>query len=167
MMAKNHIMENNDHWTEIEKQALKGVTTFEDMLPIAITILKRMTELGKPTHQVCGPISTGGRGSVQANSEYFKNAIRVAQERGLVVFDQFPFQEKMAELAAPFEARKEYCNDILHVFYRGIFKSGLIDTMLFLPDWQSSKGATWERNEAKELGITIKDYPEEWLPLLE
>jgi hypothetical protein len=164
-IAKLSIMK--DYWTELEIQALKNVATFEEMVPVALTILKKMHLLGKPIHQICGPISTGGKGSIEANMVYFHRAIQVAHEQGLLVFDQTPFQDAMVRLAADHDARKEYCTDILHVFYRGVFKSGLVDTLLFLPDWQSSFGATWEWNEAKELGLTAKDYPAEWLHLLE
>jgi hypothetical protein len=98
---------------------------------------------------------------------HFHRAIDVAREKGLLVFDQTPFQEAMSRLVKANQNSKEYCLDILHVFYRGIFKSGLVSTLLFLPNWESSKGATWEWEEAGTLGIKRELYPIEWLPLLE
>jgi hypothetical protein len=112
-------------------------------------------------------MTTGGKGNVELNMTYFHRAIDVAREKGLIVFDQTPFQEAMSRLVKTNHNSKEYCLDILHVFYRGIFKSGLVSTLLFLPDWESSKGATWEWEEAGTLGIKRKLYPTEWLPLLE
>ena len=53
--------------------------------------------------------------------------------------------------------------DMLDVLYRTIFSSGLINKALFLPDWESSKGARWERDLVTELGLEILEYPIEWL----
>lgn len=155
------------HWSEIEIATLSGITSFDEMVPVGIGILQRMFKPGSRIVQICGPMSTGGKGSLEANMAYFQKAMDVASEKGLHVFDQTPFQDAMIRLAAEHEARREYCVEILHVFYRGIFKSGLISELMFLPDWESSVGSRWEREEAAALGIAVSEYPAEWLPLLE
>lgn len=158
---------NDAHWTDLEVELLRTVTTFDEMVPIACDIINRMRQGGKEVHQLCGPMTTGGKGSLEANMKNFHRAIDVAREQGVLVFDQTPFQEAIARLVKDHDARNEYCADILHVFYRGIFKSGLISKLWFLPDWQSSKGATWEWEEAERLGLAAEEYPSDWLPFLE
>lgn len=92
-------MEHN-HWTEIETEALSRIGSFEEMVPVGIAILKRMQKLGRPIVQICGPMSTGGRGSLQANMAYFRGAQRVAIRNGWTVFDQTPYQDSMIRLGA-------------------------------------------------------------------
>lgn len=61
-MSRNH-----EHWTDSERELLETARlrgTFADLAAIALTILPR---LPKPVGQVCGPISTGGLGSIEAN----------------------------------------------------------------------------------------------------
>jgi hypothetical protein len=53
--------------------------------------------------------------------------------------------------------------DILEIFYKGLFDSGYIDEVYFLPDWQSSIGASWERKTIADFGIKIGEYPTEFL----
>ena len=48
-----------------------------------------------------------------------------------------------------------YPEAILDDFYSPIFNSGLIKEFYFMPNWQSSKGANWEHNEANRLGIKV------------
>jgi hypothetical protein len=157
----------SEYWTAENTAALNKISSFAEMVPVGVSILEKMAASGnRNIVQLCGPMSTGGRGFLEANMAYFKEAMRIASEKGLHIFDQLPFQEVMIRLGADWETRQEYCTDILHVFYRGIFKSGLIKHLLFLPDWQSSTGARWEREEGKALGLTISDYPPEWLRLI-
>ena len=48
-----------------------------------------------------------------------------------------------------------YWLPILDIFYKKVFESGYVSTALFLPDWQSSKGATWEKKLVSDLGIKM------------
>ncbi len=154
---------HTNYWTDAENLALRDITSFDQMVPVGIGILKRMAEKNTHIIQLCGPMSTGGLGSLEANMARFERALKTASERGSCVFDQTPFQDAMIRLGADWETRKEYCVDILHIFYRGIFKSGYVHELMFLPGWESSVGARWEYEEAKLLGLKISNYPEEWL----
>lgn len=142
---------------------MEGAETFEDLAEIAIDRLKEMSLLGKPIVQICGPISTGGLGSLEKNIARFEKAIKIANDRGLQVFDQIPFEGSMKRLSAKYPKTDGYCLPILDIFYKKVFESGYVKTTLFLPDWQSSKGATWERKLVSGLGIEVRDYPLEWL----
>ncbi|MDB5259047.1 MAG: hypothetical protein JWO73_255 [Candidatus Taylorbacteria bacterium] len=156
------------YWSEEDLHVLAGITDFLQMVTVGNGILDRMAvKSDKRIVQLCAPMSRGGRGSLDANMAYFRKAQRVASDNGLYLFDQGPFQEAMIRLSAAHEERKEYCYDILHVFYRGIFKSRRIGELMFLPDWETSIGAKWEREEAPAHGLLITEYPEEWLMLIE
>jgi hypothetical protein len=152
----------HDHWTHAEAGMLEQAKTFEDLADIAIIILARMKKHGKPIIQICGPMSTGGFGNLADNMQLFQYALDVATDMGLTVFNQLPFQDAMIRISG-WEPRKPYCRPILEVFYRRIFESGFISQTLFMPDWQSSYGARWERELVTKLGIIIEEYPVEWL----
>ena len=71
--------------------------TFEELLPIALDVIRRMPQ---PVAMVCGPISSGGFGSVQANLEHFNNRITELILAGVTVFSQMPFEDKIQEIKA-------------------------------------------------------------------
>jgi len=141
----------HEHWTE-------------EAADVALLILSRMKELGKPIIQICGPMSTGGLGDLSQNMKRFQKAIDIATERGLTVFNQIPFQEAIVRLSRPGES-DEYCMETLEIFYRRIFESGHISKTLFLSGWDGSTGATWERNLVCKLRIEVEEYPTEWLQI--
>lgn len=152
----------SDYWTDEEKELLEKVASLEETADVAVSILKRMRGEGKPVVQICGPMSTGGAGSFEENMARFQKAIERASENGLTVFNQIPFQTAIIRLTDYYEG-SPYNTDILEVFYRRVFECGYISKALFLSDWQSSRGAVWERNLVSDLGIEIEEYPEEWL----
>jgi hypothetical protein len=156
----------NDHWTVEETQALKWVCTYEDAADIAIKILKKMSANGHQVVQICGPMSTGGLGNFKDNMARFKKSIESAERYGLLVFNQLPFQDAIIRISSFDEnsnGNQSYDMAILEVFYRKVFESGYVKKTLFLPGWQSSKGAQWERDLVESLGIVMEDYPVEWL----
>ncbi len=156
------------YWTEFEIVALRGVNDFHRMADVGLLLLERMQRADdRPIVQICGPMSTGGKGSLAANMAFFKKTVRVAIEQGAHVFDQTPFEESIVRLAVEHDARREYCKDILHIFYKRLFQSGRMEGLLFLPDWQSSVGAQWEHEEAQRIGLRVENYPAEWLALIE
>lgn len=150
------------HWTEEDMSILQTADSFQEAADVAVAVLARMKTTDRPIVQICGPMSTGGRGNLQENLALFQKAIEVATEKGLLVFNQIPFQEVIDRIDTVSKTG-EYCHDILEVFYRRVFESGYIDKALFLPGWEGSFGATWERNLVVKLGISIEDYPPEWL----
>lgn len=153
----------NDYWTDVEFKALEVASTFHEAGDIALTILSRMSVTGKEIVQICGPISTGGLGTMEKNMARFRLAIDRATENGLFVFNQIPFQQTIKRLSNFEDRQKKYNWEILEIFYRKIFESGYIHRTLFLPYWYSSNGAKWERNIVTKIGIPVEDYPLEWL----
>ncbi len=132
---------------------LNDATNITSVYKIAERILDRMPD---NLVQVCGPITTGGRGSVEANLEVFNDKIKELQNSGLNVFDQMPFEDPMHRIMLDFQKTKnEYMNSILDDFYLPLFETRKIKELHFLPDWQSSKGACWEHDMAIKLGIKI------------
>lgn len=102
---------------------------------------------------VAGPISTGGLGSRAKNTERLKEVIDQLLALGHPVFDQVPFEGKMQEFIAGFQG--DYPMPILDEFYLPLYQSGRIKKFFFVPGWESSFGASWEHDRAKELGIEI------------
>lgn len=150
------------HWTQEEYKACESAKTFKDLLVIALQILERMKKLGKPIVEVCGPMTTGGRGSAEENFRLYNFAVKSLEDTGKIVFNPTPFQETMGRLSTHLQGG-EYNMDILEVFYRGLFSSGYIDTVYFLPGWQTSKGASWERKNIAGFGVKIEEYPADLL----
>lgn len=150
------------YWTPTHRERLDTAETFDDLVDIALDILKEMEKLNRPIVQLCGPISTGGVGTIQGNLERFDQAIQIAYDRGMQVFSQTPFEKAMQRIAPTYPMTDGYCLPILDIFYKKVFSSGYVKIALFLPDWESSKGATWERQLVSELGIEIMEFPQEW-----
>ena len=139
-----------DYWTKEVELTSNNAKDFKELSVIGINILKN---LPNKTILVCGPISTGGLGSIEANLYKLNATVHKFIKNGESVFDQTPFEDVVIKL-------RKKLNDIngqktLNDFYLPLFKSGYIKEVRFLPDWKSSKGATWEHNLAKKLGIKI------------
>lgn len=150
------------HYEQEDFARLETATSFEALVDIAITILKRIKKEGHEVVQICGPMSTGGLGNIEDNFAFFRKAIEKAREQGLVVFDQTHFQHAMQRLSQHL-VNDEYNMDILEIFYKKVFESGLISKALFLPKWETSKGSCWERDFLSDKSIVVEDYPIEWL----
>ena len=120
----------------------------QDLLAVARAVLDRMPD---PVVLISGPISTGGRGSIEENLRAFSDAIRLVHLSGKTVFNQLPFEDKFIELSR--KSTAAYFTPILDDFFLPILKSGKIKQIIFMKDWQSSTGARWEHAMAVELGI--------------
>jgi hypothetical protein len=109
---------------------------------------------------VCGPITTGGYDSVKDNIKVFETAINLLKSRGLKVFNQVPYEPLLWKLKDRWKkaGNTGYCTPILTDFYLPLYRSGHIYKAYFLPGWESSFGAKWERKELKALGIEIIDF---------
>ena len=143
------------YWTQKDWLDKKKAKNFDELAEVALRIIKRMPQ---PLEQVCGAISSGGSGTIEANLKIFKKHIRDLAKEGRNIFDQMPFEEEMDRIEKEFyESRDQARDDILNKFYLRIFESGLIKKLHFIPNWKSSIGARWERKTAKKLGIKIKD----------
>lgn len=147
---------NGKYWTEADVQELEKVKTYHEMALIAMRILERIP--GSKT-QICGPISTGGKGSKEENMKEFNKAIFFFHQQGENVFDQVPFQEAMTRLSREVNS---YDTRVLTDFYLPLFESGKVTTFIFLPGWRSSKGARWENEQIKKIGYKIIYLPKNW-----
>jgi len=57
------------------------------------------------------------------------------------------------------KSQREYDNYdelLLTDFYLPIFESRLVHKLYFLPDWESSTGASWEHKQAIRIGLEIE-----------
>ncbi|MEI6118971.1 MAG: AIR synthase related protein [bacterium] len=158
-MNKNQILQrpNGKYWTSEDIQALEEAKNYDDLLIIALRVLDRMPQ---PIVQICGPLTTGGLGSMEANMAEFEKAIFFFSQQGECVFDQIPFEEPMQRFKK--DVIDGYDERILFDFYQPIFKSGKIKTMKFLPGWEKSTGANWENTQAKQWNIQTVYLPIEW-----
>ncbi len=129
--------------------------SFEALSIIAIETLKKQG----PSSIVCGPITTGGTGHPILNFEVFNATIEGLGNEGVYVFNQAPYEYGLRKLMFAWEeaGNKGYCMPILTVFYASLFESGLIERGWFIPGWQSSHGARFERDKFQKLKIPITD----------
>lgn len=144
------------HWQKEDFELLATTHTYRDMTKVAFQILQRMPA---PVVQLCGPLTTGGRGSLEKNLEAFDEGIQFLLAHGKNVFDQRPFEEPMQRLKM-FEKKGVYPVAILDDFYLPVFESGLIHELHFLPGWEGSRGARWEYEQAQRLGMAVHHLPE-------
>lgn len=138
-----------------------GITadSFEALADIAVASLA-----GKKGLSIaCGPISTGGTGNQLRNFEVFNATIRGLERRGVSLFNQVTYEYGMRHLAHAWEAEGNigYCMPILTVFYARLFESGAIVEGWFIPGWQSSLGARWEREKLTREQCVIHDLSRE------
>lgn len=149
-----HLMTTSHHLL------IKSATDYHLLRVVAEEIISLMKG---PVGMVCGPISTGGVGSIEGNMERFHLAVHSLHSLGQSIFDQTVFEQKIAELHSPGEDGYDW--NILHDFYHPIFKSGVIHRKFFIPGWESSTGARWEREQAKELSIQVIDLADDFSPI--
>lgn len=127
----------------------------------------RVKALGSAIEVVCGPISTGGQGSVERNLRAFGAVIDALVGHGRVVFDQRPYEAAIFALRARWRdedpARKDaYCTPILEEFYRPLYVEYPITVAWFLPGWESSRGTCWEHALLRAKGTDIRYLDPEW-----
>ena len=141
------------YWKEEDLIDVEKATKYKDLSVVALRVLSRMPQ---PTVEVCGPISSGGAGSIEKNLERFDLAIKSLQKKGIKVFNLMPFETSMHAIRDIRRKDKKFVDydyALLEDFYLSVFESGYIKKFYMLPDWQSSTGATWEHEQAKRLGI--------------
>lgn len=140
-----------EFWTPEDMLEMDAAKKFEDLSQIALRIVRRMPQ---PVGQVCGPITTGGVGpnNKEANLAVFHHAIWwLKSYHRLNIFNQLPFEPALWRIQ---QGGKDETN-LLYGFYLPIFQSGLIKTMYFIFNWQTSYGAQWEHELARKLNIQV------------
>lgn len=145
------------YWKESDTEKLKLAKTIPDLCKVAFMVIHRMP---RPVVQVCGPISTGGLGSVEENLMVFRRYIQAMQKKGRHVFDQMPFEPPMQRIRAACRDRSIE-RSILYDFYLPLFKSGSISELVFMPNWKESIGACWEfaQGTILKMKITLLSHP--------
>lgn len=138
------------YFTRDDLRAIEEAKNFKDLSIVAFKVIKRMPP---PVVQVCGPMTTGGKGTIEENFGVFRKSIRMLVERGENVFNQMLFQDSIQRMKA--EDWYKDGNQILDEFYLPIFESGFIKTLYFIKGWDQSFGASWEHEQALRLGIKI------------
>lgn len=146
------MMRNERYWTDVDRAALLAAQFFSDLTAIALRVLDRMPQ---PIGQVCGPISTGGVGSIEGNLSLFDATIDRLICQGRIVFDQVPFEQPVFRIIGENRGSREQ-NMLLNQFYLPIFESGHVSCLYFIHGWKSSEGARWEHMQAERLGIKIE-----------
>ncbi len=149
------------HYTENHLAEIKKAKTYDELAVVGIKVLKSMPQ---PIGMVCGPVTSGGVGNVKENIRRLKYAMHKLTQEGKIIFNQAQFEDAMREFLTTYGKTKEESNLILlEGFYKRVFESGLLKILYFMPDWQSSFGATWEREQGKRLGLEIIDLPESFI----
>ncbi|MEK7192152.1 MAG: hypothetical protein AAB646_01390 [Patescibacteria group bacterium] len=145
-------MPANQYWRKKDQEDVKKAKTYSQLVKIAFRILKRMPQ---PIGQVCGPITSGGFGSLKKNLKVFQSVIDRLQKEGKTIFDQLPFENALHRLYRS-SGHKDPGKQLLEEFYFPIFVSGLVKHLYFMPNWATSNGATWEFHTANHLGIPLE-----------
>ena len=123
----------NEYWKIEDKDELQKAVTYEELAQIALRILGRMPQ---PIAQVCGPISTGGLGSIEENMKVFQETIQGLVDKGVTVFNQMPFEEPMFRIVRPPYNKGQ--PQLLELFYLPIFESGFVNILYFMSQWDTS-----------------------------
>jgi hypothetical protein len=103
---------------------------------LAVKAIEELKYMSQPVVRVCGPMTTGGRG-YEENVRTFERAVAELRQSGYTVFDYAPYEPELLRIKASHSA-------IMEDFHKPILQSGY-KTAFFLPGWNESKGATWER----------------------
>lgn len=135
----------------------KSYGNAKDTYKAALSILVKealleISKLKPPIIQFCGPISTGGFGSVAENLEYLNSVIQASKEKGLSVFNQVSYEKRLDQIL---KNHHEYDYPLLDFFYNPILASKKISGLVFLPLWETSVGSRWEHDIGQSLHLPI------------
>jgi hypothetical protein len=151
---------SNQYWGKKDLSLLRKAKNLRDLVKIAEHVLIKMPN---PRAQLCGPISTGGMGSVEVNIKNLQKSIKILELKGINIFDHLKFEPILDKLSVNWEQSGFYPDvPILEDFYGKIFEMGLLDVIYFLPNWSTSFGARWEYDYANKLGIKTFILPNNW-----
>lgn len=139
-----------DGYTARDMQDIENASSFADLLRVGFRVLKRLEQ---PVSMVCGPISSGGTGSIEKNLTRLHTVTDCLYKQGKIIFSQLPLENKIFKLKK--EPWYQGPLQLLEELYLPLFESGLISLIYFLPDWRTSFGATWEYAQAQRLNIQI------------
>ena len=150
---------------EFIRKECAAARSFSELAEVAIRELRKFPA---GCEIVCGPISTGGRGSLEANFRVFEASVARLLRESRPIFSQIPYEERIVYLRnqwlAEDPAREgQYCMPILTELYLPLIKRRIIKRAWFIPGWQSSFGTKWEREQLTLHGVEITDLTDEWV----
>lgn len=164
----SHIIKVHTHdgWTLKQYEMLDEAKTFDDAFEIALQVINNQCTNIACMTQVCGPISTGGYGTVDRNLLAFHYTIQKLKKDQLV-FDQMPFEPLFHRIHAEWIVNNpgKYMHDILDKFYLPLFERGHIKKFAFMHNYESSQGALWEHEQAIRLNMEKQYLPEGFIVL--
>lgn len=133
------------------EERINSAWTFEELVEIAIDQISQMPQ---PVGIVCGPITSGGLGSMDANIAEFDRQIKRLQDEGKNIFSQVPFEPQMQEIKKTpyYDPTRDH---LMEAFYGTLLASGVISELYFIPGWESSYGSRWEHERAKTHNIKV------------
>lgn len=139
--------------------------SFAELVPLA---LAELSKFPAGAEVVCGPISTGGRGSIEKNFSVFNATIAALIKDGRPIFSQVPYEERIFFFRTRWQNEDpsrtgKYYMPILEEFYAPLIRTGRIRRGWFIPGWKSSFGADWERKELQAMGAETHDLTKEWV----
>jgi len=123
---------------------------------LAVEAIEDLKKLPQPVVRVFGPLTTGGFG-YEENAKRFLRSEAVLRAKGYTVFDYSKYEKTISKIYEP-----SLHTDVMEYFHKPIIEADIIKEVFFLPKWEESKGATYERNLCEKLGITISEFPEAW-----
>lgn len=158
--------------TPKQVKKLAKVKNFAQMAAIAVKSIRKARKKykGVSTIELCAPISSGGKGSVKANLAEMNKAIEALKDLPYLLFNQLPYEKKIGALKASAHKKRKnkiaYDMAVLLDFYEVFFNKGIIDILIFMPNWYSSIGACWEYRKAKKNGMKTLQLKDNWAELI-
>lgn len=136
-------------WTAEDEPLLDQVEAFPAMLSLAHRILDRIPH---PVGMVCGPVSSGGLGSIEKNLKALAENVRILSRCGHPLFCQIPFEEPIQRIRKVMPSA-EFAPTLLSRFFQPLFEQRRIEKLFFVAGWTSSSGSRWEHEQALRLGL--------------
>lgn len=147
------------------KKECAACESFEELAALG---LRELMKFPGDVEIVCGPITSGGLGSIEKNLAVFNDVVRRMLRHGQPLFNQMPYEDQLFALrdawkpepAIPYPPGYE---PVLERFYRPLFETRRIRRAWFIPNWETSRGATWERELLGSLGAITHTLKDEWV----
>src|SRR5688572_27674653 len=119
------IQENETRGHPSIESRLAASNTFEELLETAYFEISQL--LQEPVGIVCGPITSGGLGSMDAKLAHYEGWINKLKSEGENKSSQIPYEKPMQRIKkTPYY--DPTWNHILETFYGSLFKSSLNKT---------------------------------------
>lgn len=159
---KNRLVRHPLEYYDVEHHDLMSRSlSFEELCEVAFSVLRCIPG---GAIMICGPMTTGGLGSLHMNLARFRTVTNLLALRIPNIFTQLPFEDAMQRI----KQRDGYYKGpehLLDAFYGNIIDSGLLVSLYFLHDWETSDGARWEHERGLRKGLKIKYLRREFASL--